>query len=1272
MNNQLKSGWLTPLVGARWRPIVQALRLLLAATVVFWSIAPAVAVAADEPVNQPVVETTSNSTSNATEQAPATEAATTSAADTGTTESNTTNVDTTTPPQSQTMSLGISESNIPSDGNIIMLSPAVATTRVSGTIFRDMNNNGVRNLPQDSGFLLGGIVIQKTDGSAPLAPAVVGTDGYWQYDLPPGEYWVNHVGTPPDWNQTLPDPNTVDEWYTITVGALPVNNLDFGFHRDFYSKLSGYKRIDANGDGVLGSWVNGQPSPDPNHVGIPNWPIYLDEDTNHDGAYEHTTTFYTSSDPANIGYFEFLNLNADSDWRVSESNPSGWTQTYPASKEYLIPAQDTACDHCYSFGNFQNVSISGMKFNDQNGDGSKTGDPGLPNWTIFLDKLNGTEISTTTDANGHYSFPDLGPGTYYVREVPQNNWTKTAPATDGYDITAESGVTYTDKDFGNFHNFTKTFALTVNEPILGATYFVDYTTGGNGGGGGTLSLVRDGSTNTFKADLSGLTSPVTINSWTWRIMYGALPVWSKTITPDDPETLNEDYSNTYAMSYGVDLQPEEVTNQENVAHAFTATVRDNEDGTPLTNLPVWYSATAPATVSPLPPQSTNTSGQITFQANSLTATTATIRAWVNETDGALATGYDNGEAADTSIKHWIDYNVTVSPESATNVVGVDHIMTVTLTKNEGSGYQTVVGDTVNLVLTGTVGYIYSVNGLVQSPGTMSTTGVTRASPAGTIEVVISATAAGSSTLMAIYPYAVAGGEVTATSDPGNKTWEYGSISGMKFNDLNGDGIKDAGEPGLAGWTINATGPVTNSATTEADGSYTIPNLPAGNYTITETQQPKWTQTHPIGGTHSATINDSNRNIINQDFGNFQNFSISGAKFNDLDGDGKWDTQTEAGLPNWTIFLDTNNDGQLNGTEISTTTGANGAYSFTDLGPGTYHVKEVQKAGWIQTAPETGGYDITGLSGQDLANRDFGNSNTGSVTGHKWDDLNGNGTWEKLTEPGLAGWTILLTPTQTAPIGQNNAGGVNPQGSPPSTVTGAGGAYLFENIPAGTYVVTEVLKEGWTQTYPGATSFSHTITVIAGKTTDLDNNEHPIDFGNKALGVINGIVWNDVNANQVIDSGEPRLSGWTVTLYADDQTTKLGSQLSAADGSYHFENLPPGTYWTAETLYGPEWSNTTPIRLRLVLVTAVDGTVSAGVANFGNDKPFLPFTPGSMPYTGGLYYQHPFPANAHLHPNASSPSQHGRSDGLLLALFALFGLSLSLISVRRIRWYADSK
>ncbi len=41
--------------------------------------------------------------------------------------------------------------------------------------------------------------------------------------------------------------------------------------------------------------------------------------------------------------------------------------------------------------------------------------------------MDGGEVSTTTDANGDYAFPDLAPGTYTVVEEPQTGWQLTAP-----------------------------------------------------------------------------------------------------------------------------------------------------------------------------------------------------------------------------------------------------------------------------------------------------------------------------------------------------------------------------------------------------------------------------------------------------------------------------------------------------------------------------------------------------------------------------------------------------------------------------------------------------------------------------------------------------------------------------------------------------------------------------------------------------------------------------------------------------------------------------
>jgi hypothetical protein len=79
--------------------------------------------------------------------------------------------------------------------------------------------------------------------------------------------------------------------------------------------------------------------------------------------------------------------------------------------------------------------------------------------------------------------------------------------------------------------------------------------------------------------------------------------------------------------------------------------------------------------------------------------------------------------------------------------------------------------------------------------------------------------------------------------------------------------------------------------------------------------------------------------------------IHGSKWNDIDGDGVWDAG-ELGLEGWTIYLDQNNNGELDDGELSTLTDANGNYSFLNLAPDTYTVAEVLIPGWKQTYPAT--------------------------------------------------------------------------------------------------------------------------------------------------------------------------------------------------------------------------------------------------------------------------------------------------------------------------------
>ena len=132
--------------------------------------------------------------------------------------------------------------------------------------------------------------------------------------------------------------------------------------------------------------------------------------------------------------------------------------------------------------------------------------------------------------------------------------------------------------------------------------------------------------------------------------------------------------------------------------------------------------------------------------------------------------------------------------------------------------------------------------------------------------------------------------------------------------------------------------------------------------------------------------------------------ISGSTWFDLDGDSVRDGD-EPGVVGSTIYLDQNNNGQLDDGETTTTTTANGDYGFGGLAPATYTVAEVMQVGWTRAyPPDSTAHTVALAVGESVRDLNFGYQ--AQIRGTKWHDLDGDGIRD-ADEPGIAGSRIFL-------------------------------------------------------------------------------------------------------------------------------------------------------------------------------------------------------------------------------------------------------------------------
>lgn len=177
----------------------------------------------------------------------------------------------------------------------------------------------------------------------------------------------------------------------------------------------------------------------------------------------------------------------------------------------------------------------------------------------------------------------------------------------------------------------------------------------------------------------------------------------------------------------------------------------------------------------------------------------------------------------------------------------------------------------------------------------------------------------------------------------------------------------------------------------------------------------------------------------------------------------------------------------------------------------------------------------------------------------WLDASNNGSLD-TGEKGIAGISVDM---------YDNAGTIIQ-----STLTDSNGNYQFNNLSSGTYSVGAILMNGYTNGDISSANIyadnqNDAITTINGaaRTTNfsLSSTTSFIDIGLKSVVSLGNSVWKDLNANGLMEAGEPGMDGITVNLYFDNNKDNIpdggivNKTVTSANGLYKFNNIAPGSY-----------------------------------------------------------------------------------------------------------------
>lgn len=188
------------------------------------------------------------------------------------------------------------------------------------------------------------------------------------------------------------------------------------------------------------------------------------------------------------------------------------------------------------------------------------------------------------------------------------------------------------------------------------------------------------------------------------------------------------------------------------------------------------------------------------------------------------------------------------------------------------------------------------------------------------------------------------------------------LSGTIYHDVDGNGTKDPGEPGLAGETVILSGATSDTLPSDPGGAFGFDSLAIGAYALSASLAPGWIVTTAPGALTASLLHRSSASGYS--VGLFETGSISGTIFHDADSNGVMNG-AEAGLAGWTV--------RLNGPfPDSVVTDTAGAWSFTGLPGGAYTITQDQQPGWLQSFPPAyAAHSVVVTSGLDTSGLQFG-------------------------------------------------------------------------------------------------------------------------------------------------------------------------------------------------------------------------------------------------------------------------------------------------------------